>query len=251
MQKLFIIFLVLAMYFSFAPASGPISIDPDWIDLNEQTVLTIRLPANPTTGYEWSFDIADPDVLELITMEYIADAHSQKITGSGGTWVASFRGLNAGTTALTLIYAAIYDDTSIADVRILEVHVAEDLSITASNLDDDSAVWYEQSEDKTAITVRLPANATTGYAWNFASEPEIMEHVTETYLPDEGEPMLVGQGGTWVANFRAVPGKSGDTELILSYQRTWESEPIDVRTLALTVNEDGTLEIQAITIEKR
>lgn len=251
MQKLLSIILALAMYFAFGAVSGPVESDADWFEVTENTVLTISLPAIPSTGYEWSFDISDPEVLELITMEYVADVHSEDMTGSGGTWVASFRGLKEGTATLLLTKAASYDETSIADQRKLEINVDDDLSLMVWDVDNGAELlWFELSEDETVITVRLPANETTGYAWGFASEPEIMEHITEEYLPDEGEDMMVGQGGTWVASFRAIPGMSGETQLILSYQRAWETDPIEVRTLVLTVDDDGTLEIAGVALDK-
>lgn len=54
-------------------------------------VFTVRLPANATTGYSWSYKIWDESQLELLTDEYIEAPHAEGIVGAGGAWVASFR----------------------------------------------------------------------------------------------------------------------------------------------------------------
>lgn len=64
----------------------------DRLELSENgEVLTVRLEANATTGYSWSYKIWDEGSLELLTNEYIEAPHAEGMVGTGGAWIASFR----------------------------------------------------------------------------------------------------------------------------------------------------------------
>lgn len=107
-------------------------IEKTWYELSGgDTVLTVSLPANPSTGHFWDFKISDPEVFELITMEYIRNDAPAGIVGTGGTWVASFKGTfqKAGSTTLTLNYTAP-DQTTIAETHSLDLYIAQNNKIT-------------------------------------------------------------------------------------------------------------------------
>lgn len=59
-------------------------------DIQENTDLTVRLPANPTTGYQWTFQISRETALRCEQEEYVPDENPQGLVGSGGTYVATF-----------------------------------------------------------------------------------------------------------------------------------------------------------------
>ena len=103
----------------------------DWYELNEENgVLALRLPANATTGFEWSFEISDPELAELLTQEYIADKAEADTVGSGSTGVASFCGLegDGGDTQVTLNYAK---GDELAEVRCVWISIDQDGLIAA------------------------------------------------------------------------------------------------------------------------
>lgn len=98
-----------------------------WYELDEGlSVLTVRLAANATTGYEWSYEFSDPEALEMITMEYAADETGETMTGVGGQWVASFRSIlkGSGEAALTLTYARPGSE-EIAEQRVINLSIGE------------------------------------------------------------------------------------------------------------------------------
>ena len=106
----------------------------------------------------------------------------------------------------------------------------------------------ELSEDGKILTVRLAANPTTGYDWEFTIDDEsIAELVTCEYVPDEAADDMVGVGGTFVASFMATIGE-GDTVnpgvamIAFNYKRSWEEEAITELLLFVEVLEDGTLD---------
>lgn len=78
-------------------ASGP-------IDLKVGERATIKLAANPTTGYHWE-PTAQPDaaVVRIVSDTYLAPDTDR--VGAGGTQEIVVEGVAAGTTTLTMGYA--------------------------------------------------------------------------------------------------------------------------------------------------
>lgn len=116
--------------------------EPDWYELDEnEEVLTIRLPANLTTGYEWTFEISDPEALELVTQEYIEDENGQQLVGVGGTWAASFHGTfaKAGDVDLTLTYKRSFEEEA-AETRLVKLWIVENnqLQVVSAEVVDPS-----------------------------------------------------------------------------------------------------------------
>lgn len=109
--------LVLALTVC-ACAQAELALPQDFYELDEgQSVLTVRLPANPTTGYEWSCEISDAQLLKMDASEYIPDEVAEGVVGSGGMWVASFsdaiteEGMG-GRVTLTLRYIRPFEQGS-------------------------------------------------------------------------------------------------------------------------------------------
>lgn len=76
----------------------------------EGTVLAVRLPANPTPGYRWDFEISNTDLLELINCEEPEDEalSTEDKSVSSGAWIGSFKCASltegdAGSATLTLL----------------------------------------------------------------------------------------------------------------------------------------------------
>ncbi len=80
--------------------------------------LTVRLDSNPTTGYEWTYEI-DGDAVEYRSDEYVAP--ESDALGAGGTQVYSFLGNEgkAGDVTITLTYGRPFDDS--AEKTVVEV----------------------------------------------------------------------------------------------------------------------------------
>jgi len=99
---------------------------------------------------------------------------------------------------------------------------------------------YNFPEDETIATknndnffVILEANPTTGYQWEVDFDSDYLELTNREYVaPSSG---LVGAGGDETFNFLAL--KSGQTEIIFSYLRSWEEDkpPIEERVYQITI----------------
>jgi len=84
------------------------------------------------------------------------------------------------------------------------------------------------------LTIKLEANPTTGYAWEFVeSEGAILRLAGEAEF--EADSDLLGAPGTQTLRFEAV--ETGQMELRLVYQRPWETdvEPLETFTVQVTV----------------
>jgi len=106
-------------------------VEKNWYELSGgNTILTVSLPANPSTGHYWDFKISDPEVFELITMEYVQDAAPKGLVGVGGTWVASFKPTSqkAGSAVLTLNYMAP-DQATIAQTHSFDLYIVQNNQI--------------------------------------------------------------------------------------------------------------------------
>jgi inhibitor of cysteine peptidase len=85
--------------------------------------------------------------------------------------------------------------------------------------DKGSSIELEKGEE---IIILLDSNPTTGYSWIPGEEIDttIMELTDSIFFQTEKEKELVGAGGCEVFTFEAK--NSGQTEIILYYQRPWE-----------------------------
>lgn len=93
MKKLFAMLLALAMALACASGVAETAAEPEtWYSLNEsEEIVTVRLPANATTGYEWTYEISDPAKLEVVSAEYIPDENREPADrrGRNPTWLPS------------------------------------------------------------------------------------------------------------------------------------------------------------------
>ncbi len=218
------------------------ALEGDWFELSaEDTVLTVRLPGDEANGYAWNAEFSDEDVLELLTMEY-----------ENGQWAASYKatGRKKGLTELRLSYekdgafpaATAVLDLSVNDAQKIEIESAKYVETYADT-------WVEMSEDARVLTVRLDANATTGYSWTYEIDnPAVLELVTAEYVPFENEEGLLGVGGEWVASFRGLT--AGTANLTLYYGSADDAAPVDTRTLEIAVAEDTALTLNFVEMEE-
>ena len=85
------------------------------------------------------------------------------------------------------------------------------------------------------FTIRLEANATTGYEWNLTNlaSQDICQLVSSEYEPSDSN--RIGAGGHQVWTFLAL--KRGETDLVFEYLRSWEPgiKPVNTHTACVVV----------------
>lgn len=100
--------LLLCSLNGYAGNALTISVDPS----NPQFVVT--LPANPTTGYQWTATSYDKTLLQMTGSKYVP--LQTKLIGAGGNTVFSFALIKGKTypqsTQMTFTYARAWDPKS-------------------------------------------------------------------------------------------------------------------------------------------
>ena len=94
------------------------------------------------------------------------------------------------------------------------------------------------------ITIELEGNPTTGYTWVYTMVPEgIVREVSNEYIPDRTSGRMAGAGGRFIFTFEAIG--QGETDLVFSYLRPWETgiPPANTKTYKLIVDEQNKLTI--------
>ncbi len=108
-------------------------------------------------------------------------------------------------------------------------------------------IWYELSEDKTVLTVRLPGNNKDGMDWEFEiSDPTAFELLTHEVIEGESEGMA-GSPTTYIASFRSFSDTASSVSLILRYVTDDPNEPaFATRVLQLDIAADNTVSVASV-----
>ena len=71
---------------------------------------TVELEGNPTTGFSWEVEIANPDIVKEVASDYISDQQDEDVVGVGGVFSFTFKGITEGETELTFVYRQSWDE---------------------------------------------------------------------------------------------------------------------------------------------
>lgn len=93
------------------------------IDVRPGDTIVVRLPENPTTGYEWTLDSADDEIVGLRDSDFNL---SPTVTmGSGGTRTFTFGAKEPGTSRIRLKYWRSWEgDNSVRDHFDVAIHAS-------------------------------------------------------------------------------------------------------------------------------
>ena len=101
--------------------------------------------------------------------------------------------------------------------------------------------------DKKSFSVTMEENATTGYRWNQTIADEGIVSLAKDEFNAPKAKCMVGAAGTRTFTFKAVA--AGKTTIVLNYERSWESEPIETVTISVEVADDLTVTAQIAPVE--
>lgn len=91
------------------------------IEIKQNSVFSITLPANPTTGYSWGLRTL-PSQLMLLDADYKQSEDCNGKIGCGGDTTYTFKTMSKGAGKLEFQYGRQWEDDS-ADTRIINVNV--------------------------------------------------------------------------------------------------------------------------------
>lgn len=81
--------------------------------------------------------------------------------------------------------------------------------------------------------VALESNPTTGYQWEVDFDESFLELVLDEFEPGEAEEGMVGVGGKQKFTFEGL--KAGETELTLTYKRSWEEDFAEQKVFLVSI----------------
>lgn len=168
------------------------------------------------------------------TPETVAPAE-ETVTTVAATTTAPETTKAPETTAAPTTEAA----TTVAETEEVETE-------TAPSEEAETEPWnygerIEVSENGEILTVRLEANATTGYRWSHKIWDEgSLELLTDEYIERPHADGMVGVGGAWVGSFRLTSDRDGRNYINFYYSRGEMDVPAYVVDIFF---KDGTLQV--------
>ncbi|MGC9435587.1 MAG: protease inhibitor I42 family protein [Methanomicrobiales archaeon] len=86
-------------------------------EIEAGSTITVSLPENPTTGYEWTAQADGP--LTIVDDEFIPP--TSDLVGAGGTRVWTLQAESPGTAAFTAVYERSWETTGDEQTYILDL----------------------------------------------------------------------------------------------------------------------------------
>ena len=186
--------------------------------------VTLHLMENPTTGYVWTFALADG--LVLINDSYVPNATA--LVGSGGIHTWNLKTVLPGMQKISGTYARPQDSTMAAAYYELTLLVhgpcGNDTCPPSTvpprfhvyTIEDNGKLVNESRGEQ--FNVRLAENPTTGYSWNFSVSGGLRV-VKDEFIPSAQEGQVVGAGGVRSVSFGTVT--AGGQTVHGEYRRPW------------------------------
>ncbi len=84
--------------------------DGETVELLVGETVSIRLKANPSTGYAWRLDGPLPAALATVTVKYVPEPASPGTVGSGGHTVAVYKAVKVGRGEIRLVYGRPWEE---------------------------------------------------------------------------------------------------------------------------------------------
>ena len=140
-SKIFNLFLSFIMLISSLFGGGADKNKSDIISYNlSKTTVSVTLTENPSTGYQWSFNIINEKVAYLSADRYVNTA-PEGVAGAAGTRILTFRGIKEGTTKIVLSYERPFEENP-EPIRVITIMltVNSDKTLEASVFSDTSNI---------------------------------------------------------------------------------------------------------------
>lgn len=90
------------------------------VTVSQGAVITLQLPANPSTGYDWEATISNQSVLKETSAPVFKPSSSA--IGTGGTYTFQYQAKGSGRSDLTLVYRRAWE-TGVAPLRTFTVTI--------------------------------------------------------------------------------------------------------------------------------
>lgn len=203
---------------------------------------TITLLENPTTGYQWQYELSDDQTLTVTDLGYEELAHEDGLVGAGGVHRWSISAIGDGEAAIRFTLRQPWENGEVADT-LLYTYLADGNGgvtlVATEGLAEQHMPGY--------AVIRLLENQTTGYQWRYKTDAEGILLPTEDYYDTTSGDDTVGAGGihTWI--FKGE--QSGTVTLTFEYVRPWEDTPVPAATIHMTYQVDTALNVTSTLVD--
>ena len=200
--------------------------------------LAVRLPAAPSTAGAWRVAVNDPGVLRSEGSPRLEPVGSD-LVGSSGFQVFEFQAARAGKSNLGLVSGNPSDPAAAPEglfrvAIVVEQALAGPGIVSLGESDDGSKQYVVQGD---MISVRLPANVTTGYSWAVAqSAPGVLKAGAEPKM-EKPAGSAPGRGGFQTFEFPVVGAGQGWLQLV--YRRPFEKDVAPAKAWSVFVAAAG------------
>ncbi len=194
--------------------------------------LRVRLASRATEGatWAWALAFADESVVKAVPAEGAPET---------GFETLRFRAAAAGLTGVGLVCRKA-SDPSAAPVSLFRVQVEVKEMMTRrrglllEEPDSGSIIYLTQGD---ALSVRLPANPSTGFTWSVAANaPSVLAPGGDPRFEPPPTPRP-GAGGSQTVEFRVAGGGAAFLQLV--YRRPSEKDAAPARTWSVFVAAAG------------
>lgn len=110
--------------------------------------VAIELPANPSTGYSWTYEFNKEDILQEDSSGYIPTPGKDEEVGRGGKQVWIFRAVNPGSVAVTFTYQRPWEAGAVSSDSVTYFYAVDtSLAITLIGRSSNSSQSIRPIED--------------------------------------------------------------------------------------------------------
>jgi inhibitor of cysteine peptidase len=180
------------------------------INLEEGDLLTVRLPANPSTGYAWSQRQSEGGVLGQLGEPNFVSGSQAGIVGAPGTMVWKFQASKVGSTQLSFNYARPWETNAPASVVNYSVLVRDNSSamLSVTEADQGKSLFLRKGD---VLVFNFGGNPSNGTVWSYVASPALqIREVASQRSPGvwEFEAEAVGEGTVTFSYGGVAPVKS-------------------------------------------
>jgi len=232
-----LMFILVVPFDASASTSNDAQSISDYDIFVSMGVCKIKLPGNPTTGYTWSYEIADTNIVKLVDEDYKANSD---LAGSSGIFTYNFKGVKHGSTDITFTYARSWEPDSYIYKMKFKVATDSQNKIVSAYYDDNESIHVTVYNGK--CTFALKSNPSTGYSWSvdLSDAPKNCFIITEDYISSAtgtGKGAVTGAGGTTYITFKTRYNRVIKPKVTFSYARSWDpNSTIDKQTYQIGVS---------------
>ncbi len=105
----------------------PVPETKDYTSRIDGTKIEILLDANPTTGYNWEYEI-DGDSAVFVSEDYKQRPGTEGMGGAGGTDTFVFEAVKPGRSEITFTYLRPWETDGDKTILTLTIDVSDDMS---------------------------------------------------------------------------------------------------------------------------